>query len=165
MANNSNTSRWLVLLNLILGFFSVGQVWLVQTVCYPLWAYVGQSSFPAYHIAWWHDIWAPIFIPCGLTLVGLIVLFKIRPTEVPISSVWLGLALQMALWGLTAAWWGRWMAELVQVSGPFYGHLYHLLLVTHWLRVAIVTAYGLLMLWMADRAFFKSNILNASYAT
>lgn len=46
----------------------MGQIWLVQLSSYPLWAYVGAHEFHAYHIAWWHSIWGPIFIPAGLAL-------------------------------------------------------------------------------------------------
>ena len=36
--------------------------------------------------------------------------------------------------------------------------LYHQLMLTHWLRVAIVTAYGVLIFWMLARSAFSSRL-------
>jgi hypothetical protein len=47
---------------------------------------------------------------------------------------------------LTAAWWGPLMARLATREQGLLPHNYHLLMTTHWLRVAIVTAYGLVAL-------------------
>jgi hypothetical protein len=154
---NATRSRWLLLVNLALSFYCVGAVWLVQVTCYPLWAYVGSAEFEAYHIFWWHSIWGVILGPAGLVFLGALAMLRWRPAAVSLRMVWLGVALQVALYALTAIWWGRWMAELVQVTGPVYGPLFHRLLVTHWLRVALITAYGLLMFRMAALSFLPKS--------
>lgn len=148
-----NTARWLLLINLALSFYCVGAVWLVQVTCYPLWAYVGRAEWEAYHLFWWHSIWIVILGLGGLTALAAFAMLKWRPPGIPARAVWLGIALQVALYGLTAVWWAPLMAELTQVSGPVYGPMYHKLLITHWLRVGIVTAYGLLALWMTAVSF------------
>jgi hypothetical protein len=147
----------LPLANLAVSFYNVGLIWLTQVVCYPLWAYVGRDQFYAYHGAWWHGIWGVCFVPAGLAVLGAVAMLWVRPPEVPAWQAWVGVALQAATWILTAVWWRRWMAELVAVSGPVYGELYHKILTTHWLRVALVTAYGLLMFRMAAESFSSSS--------
>jgi hypothetical protein len=52
------SARWLLLGVFALGLYGTGQVWLVQLSSYPLWRYVGEAQFPAYHQAWWRSIWA-----------------------------------------------------------------------------------------------------------
>jgi hypothetical protein len=36
--------------------------------------------------------------------------------------------------------------------------LYHELMLTHWIRVAIVTAYGLLAFWMLMRSMISTQV-------
>ena len=145
---NAMLPQWLLLINLALSFVMVGEIWMTQVSCYPLWGYVGPAEYHAYHIAWWHSIWGVVFVPGGLTTLCALAMLRLRPPGVPPWMVWLGIALQVMIYVLTAAWWGRLMAELESVSGPVYGPMYHRLLVTHWGRVALVTAYGMLQLWM-----------------
>jgi len=147
--HNGILTQWLLLVNLALSFYMVGAIWLTQVSMYPLWAYVGPAEYHAYHVAWWHSIWGVIFVPGGLTTLCAFAMLRLRPPGVSAWMVWLGVALQLLIYGLTAVWWGRLMAELESVSGPVYGPMYHQLLVTHWGRVALVTAYGMLQLWMS----------------
>ena len=144
-----NMASGLLLVNLALSFYMVGAIWLTQVSCYPLWAYVGPTEYHAYHVAWWQSIWGVIFIPGGLVTLCAFAMLRLRPPGVPAGAVWLGIVLQVLIYVLTAVWWGRLMAELESVSGPIYGPMYHRLLITHWGRVALVTAYGVLQLWMA----------------
>jgi len=145
---NETLPQWLLLVSLALSFTMVGEIWMTQVSCYPLWAYVGPAEYHAYHVAWWHSIWGVVFVPGGLTTLCAFALLRLRPLGVPAWMPWLGIALQALTYGLTALWWGRLMAELESVSGPVYGPMYHHLLVTHWGRVALVTAYGMLQLWI-----------------
>lgn len=50
-------SEQLLMAACALSFYGVGQVWLVQLSSYPLWTYVGEREFHAYHRAWWRSIW------------------------------------------------------------------------------------------------------------
>jgi hypothetical protein len=70
-------------------------------------------------------------------------------------AVWLGIALHVTTYFLTAIWWAPMMARLVEVVDPSGTptRRFSLLLATHWLRVALVTAYGLLMFWMVRVSF------------
>ena len=146
----------------------LGQIWLVQLSSYPLWAQVGAHEFHDYHIAWWHSIWGLIFVPAGLAILCTIGLFWLRPLAISRSSVWGAIVLLLVAYGLTYIWWAPLMAligstpeeyEKVFKWAPLLdqlglrnkteAQLYDLLMTTHWLRVALITAYSLLIFWMA----------------
>jgi hypothetical protein len=148
-------TRWLLLVNFAVAFYNVGTVWLVQLSCYPLWALVGPADFQAYHEAWWHSIWGVILGPGGVGFLGALAMLRWLPPCVPVRAAWLGVALQVAVYLLTAVWWAPLMARLARVVDPSGTQTpeFLLLLSTHWLRVALFTAYGLLMLWMASVSF------------
>jgi hypothetical protein len=148
-------NRWLLLVNFAIGFYNVGTVWLVQLSCYPLWAVVGRGEFEAYHLAWWHSIWGVILGPGFFGFAGAWAMLWWLPERVPARAVWLGIALQVFVYLLTAIWWAPLMARLVEVvdltGAPT--PLFRLLLSTHWLRVALITVYGALMFWMVRVSF------------
>jgi hypothetical protein len=148
-------NRWLLLVNFAIAFYNVGTVWLVQWTCYPLWVFVGRGEWEAYHLAWWHSIWGVILGPGLLGFLGSWAMLWWRPARISTRAVWLGITLQVATYFLTAVWWAPLMARLVEVVDPsgMPTLLFRLLLLTHWLRVALITAYGLLMFWMVRVSF------------
>jgi hypothetical protein len=143
-----NASQWLLLATCGLGLFGVGQVWLVQLSSYRLFTHVGEREFRAYHAAWWHSIWGVILAPAGLLMVCAALMMWWRAPGVPTWATWLGGALQAGLLLGTALWWGPVMAHLETSGGGLSRERYELLMRTHWLRVGIVSAYGILVLWM-----------------
>jgi hypothetical protein len=74
-------NRWLLLVNFAIAFYCVGTVWLVQCTCYPLWAFVGRGEWEAYHVAWWHSIWAVILGPGLLGFLGSWAMLWWRPAR------------------------------------------------------------------------------------
>ena len=145
-------SQWLLLVTCALSLYSVGNIWPVQLSSYPLWTQVGPGEFHAYHLAWWRSIWGVILAPAGVVFVGAILMPWWRAPGVPPWATGLGLALQLALVVGTALWWGPLMARLEDRAGGLSMARFQLLMATHWLRVAIVTAYGALTLWMLARS-------------
>jgi hypothetical protein len=143
-----NASRLLLAGTCALSFYGVGQVWLVQLSSYPLWTYVGKREFHAYHAAWWRGIWGVILAPAALVVIGSALMLWWRAPGLPSWATWCGFALQIALVVGTAAWWGPLMARLEAPGGGLSLERHRLLLVSHWLRVGLVTAYALLALWM-----------------
>jgi hypothetical protein len=146
-SGHPQASQWLLLVTFALGFYGVGQIWMVQLLCYRLWPWVGKDAFHGYHLAWWRSIWTVIFIPAGLTLAGAVALLRLRPPRVDPLLLWAGLGLQALLCLLTATWWGPLMSRLATREQGLVPHRYRLLMTSHWLRVAIVSAYGLVALW------------------
>ncbi len=141
------TNQWVLLSAFVFGFYGVGQVWLAQSLCYRLWPQVDKASFFVYQTAWWHSIWFVIFVPSGLAFFAALALPWLRPPGANISLLWTGLGVQVLLYVLTAIWWGPLMARMSTPEQGLSPHNYHLLMISHWLRVAIVTAYGLVALW------------------
>lgn len=138
-------SEWLLLATFVFSVYGAGQVWLVQLSSYPLWRFVGATEFRAYHLAWWRSIWGVVLAPAGLTWLGAMLMIWLRPPQVRPGEIWLGVALQAALALGTAAWWGPLMARLETEGGGLDLQRYRALTSTHWLRVALVTAYALLV--------------------
>jgi hypothetical protein len=147
-----NRSQWLLLATCAISLYSVGNIWPVQLSSYRLWRYVGPREFHAYHLAWWHSIWGVILAPAVLVFVGALLMFWWRAPGVPPWAVWAGFGLQLALVLGTAFWWGPLMARLEDSGGGLATARFELLMLTHWLRVALVTAYGALTVWMVARS-------------
>jgi hypothetical protein len=124
----------------------------VQLSSYPLWRFVGPAQFSAYHVAWWRSIWGVVLAPAGLVCLGAVLMIWIRPPQVARVEIWLGVGLQAMLVLGTAAWWGPLMARLETQAGALDPERYRILMNTHWLRVAIVTAYTLLVARMMAEA-------------
>lgn len=156
----------LLLSNLSFSMIGAGQIWLVQLSSYPLWTHVGPAQFRDYHIAWWHSIQGPIFIPAGLAILCTIGLLRHR--SVSRRALWVSIVLICLIYGLTFVWWAplmaliganpgewaatlRWAPQLQGLQGRTQEQLYHLLIETHWLRLALVTAYAAVIFWVALR--------------
>jgi len=135
--------QWVLLVTSALGLYAVGNVWLVQLVCYRLWPHVGQAEAFNYHIAWWHSIWGDLFGPSAIVVLGAVALLWMRPANLKVRLVWLGLALLILTSVGTAIWWAPLMARLVTPDGVILLRDYGLLMSTHWIRVALITAYGI----------------------
>ena len=144
--------RWLLVLTSGLGLYAVGNVWLVQLVCYPLWASLSRAEAFRYHLAWWHSIWGVLFVPAGLVFLGALALVWVRPCGVGGRQVWLGLVLQILIYASTAAWWAPLMARLVKPDGEMLVRDYQLLMSTHWVRLGLITSYGITSFYMLIRS-------------
>jgi hypothetical protein len=144
--------QWLLLITSALSIYGVGQVWLVQLSSYRLWAYVGEHEFGAYHVVWWRSIWGVVLGPAVLVFIGTALMLRWHGPGIPQWCLWLGFGLQIGLVLGTAAWWGPLMADIQAPDGGLSPERYHLLMTTHWLRVAIITAHGLLLCWMLARS-------------
>lgn len=138
--------------NFALAAFGAGQVWLVQLSSYRLFTHVGAREFYAYHLVWWRSIWFVVLGPAGLVFFGAVLMMWWRPPAVQGWMLWCALGLQILLYALTAAWFGPLMARLATPDAGLLPARYHLLMTTHWARVAIITAYALLTGWMVARS-------------
>jgi hypothetical protein len=141
-------NQWVLIMTVFLSVYGVGQIWLVQLSSYKLWAYVGAGEFQAYHWAWWRSIWFVVMGPTVLVFLGSVLMLWMRPVGVPSRAIWLGFALEGLICLGTVIWWGPLMARLANPETGLILPLYRELMLTRWIRVALVTSYGLLAFWM-----------------
>jgi hypothetical protein len=155
---SARSRQWLLLVTLAAACYDVGTVWMVQ-LGYWLWPIVAPADFQRhYHGAWALGILPVIFPVAGVALAGSFAMLRWRPAEVPPWAVRAGAALQAVAWGLTAVWWAPIQANLHYATLPDGGVNpdFTLLFNSHWLRVGLHTAYGVLLLWMAARTFLAA---------
>lgn len=150
-------SQWVLLVAVFLSVYGVGQVWLVQLSSYHLWAFVGPRELATYHMEWWRSIWFVVLVPAGLVFLASALMLLMRPAGISLSMLMLGFALEGLLLLGTAAYWGPLMARLATPEGGLILPLYRELMLTHWIRVALVTAYGLLTFWMLVKSMMAAG--------
>jgi len=140
---------WLLLVHAGATWFMCGLIWFVQVVHYVMFDRVSAAGYVRYqadHMRLTTWVVGPAMLVEAASAVALVAL---RPAGVPMSLVWAGLFLVVALWASTAA---------VQVpahrrlSLGFDPAAHRRLLRTNWLRTAMWTARGLLALWMIHAA-------------
>jgi len=151
------TGRFLLLGTSSLGLYGVGNVWLVQLVCYRLWPHVGRAQAYEYHLAWWRSTWGVLFVPAGLVFLGAFALLWKRPYGIRLRLVWSAIILQLVIYASTAAWWAPLMARLVKQDGGMSLRGYQLLMSTHWVRLALITAYGIAAFYMLIKSATASQ--------
>ena len=110
-----------------------------------------------YHIAWWHSIWGVLFVPAGLVILGSLALLWIRPPGVSRGLAWIGLTFQLVIVVSTAVWWAPLMARLVTPDAGMSLRDYQLLMSTHWIRLALITAYGMASFYMLIKSATVSH--------
>lgn len=150
---------WLLIFNLAAAFYSVGAAWLAQ-LNWQLWRFVGATDFDAYHRAWWHGIWWAIFPIAALAFLGVCAQVRWRSPNVPPWMTWAALALQVLIYIGMALWWGPGQSQLHRTTFPD-GTLdakYAQLVVSNWIRVALLTLAGVLQVVMA----LKSGLFTSS---
>ena len=133
---------WILLATFAFAWYGVGNVWLVQTVAWPLFGYVGQKEFEAYHQRWWDGIKTVILIPGGLAFVGGIALLVFRPAGVSASLIWAGVAVEGVVYVLTAVWYGPQQSRMHDTRLSIFNALNR----TNWIRTALLTIYALIVL-------------------
>jgi hypothetical protein len=134
-----------LLVHLAATVFMVGVIWFVQIVHYPLFGRVGADGFAWYSTA--HSrltgfVVGPPMLVEAATAFALVV----RPPQgVPFSLISIGLVLLGVIWLSTALL----QSPQHTVLGRGFRPASHRFLVrTNWIRTALWTVRGLLVLWM-----------------
>lgn len=123
----------------------VGIIWFVQVVHYPLFERVGKEGFAAYseaHSRLTGYVVGPPMLLEAATALGL--LFW-RSAEIPSLAVWSGLVLLAAIWVSTAL---LQVPRHSRLARGFDAASHRLLVLSNWLRTALWSARGALVLWM-----------------
>jgi hypothetical protein len=93
----------------------------------------------------------PVIFPvAAIAVSGSIALIWLRPEGVTAAPVWLNIALQVATYTLTAAFWARWQAQTHYAKLPdgSLDPMYVRAMSTHWIRATLITLNGLAVFWM-----------------
>ena len=141
-----------LLMNLVLAFYNVGTIWAHEVDIFRSWKLLDPKTFTAVQGVHWKKLPYWIFIPVGLALIGSIGLLWYHPYRIPGWEIRIAFGFQFLSLSLTAAFWGRWQAKLSRDklggASPYLG----LILRTHWIRTALINAYGLMLLHMTLQA-------------
>ncbi len=142
------TKEIFLLLNLALAFYNVGTIWAHEIDIFRTWKLLDQKSFHNVQEVHWKKLPYWVFIPVGLSFIGAIALFWYHPDKILNWEIWLAFIVQFSSHFLTAILWGQWQAKLSKdplgAASPYLAKI----LKTHWLRTALINAYGLILLYM-----------------
>ena len=129
---------------------TVGLIWMVQVVHYPLFAGVGARQFPAYeraHVALTGPVVGPAMVLEAATALALVVA---PMASVPRLLPWLGAGLLIVVWispGLLQVPRHR------DLSAGFEATAHRRLVTTNWIRTVAWSLRGLLVLGMVAHAW------------
>src|SRR5260370_26072850 len=144
-------NQWLLLALAALAWFNAGTVWLIQFSCYPLWPAVGRAAFAAYFQFWQQSTRSVVVLPFALTAAGSLLLLIMARSEFPRWTLWLGLALQMAVEFVRSFLLSPLERHVALLSGQPDAPAYRQLFAANWLLICFVTAYAMFALWMLWR--------------
>ncbi len=138
-------AQGVVLLHLAATLFMVGVIWFVQVVHYPLFARVGSSGFASYEQAHTRRTGWVVAPPMLAELVTAVLLLWVRPAGVPLWAAGAGLALVAVNWAST---WAVQIPFHDRLTRGFDPAVHRRLVATNWLRTAVWSLRGLLVLGM-----------------
>jgi hypothetical protein len=134
-----------LLANLALAFYNVGTIWAHEVDIFRSWQHVG-ADFHRVQEVHWRKLPYWVLAPVALAYVGSLLLIWFHPAGSPAWAIAAYVGLQTLSLVLTALYWGRWQAALSRDPlGPQSPYLAKILR-THWIRTALTTASGLVIL-------------------
>ena len=138
----------ILLIHMAATWIMVGVIWFVQIVHYPLFRLIGRDEFSDYQLSHIHKtsqvVLVPMFIEMGTG--GLLVLSP--PADIPRWLPLMGMGMLLIIWALTG------FVQVPQhdiLTSGFDEKAHRTLLLTNWLRTALWSARGILVLYMLTR--------------
>lgn len=147
------TKEIFLLLNLALAFYNVGTIWAHEIDIFRTWKLLDPKNFHKVQEIHWKKLPYWVFAPVGLALIGSIILFWYHPIKIQLWEIWLTFSFQLLSHSLTAIFWGPWQAKLSQDKSGGASPYLAKILKTHWIRTALINAYGLMLLILSIQAF------------
>ena len=137
--------------NLALAFYNVGIIWAHEVDIFRTWKLLDLKTFRTVQTTHWRKLPYWVFAPVGVSLAGSVALIWYHPTGSPSWAIWGNLVCQLLSHVLTGAMWGRWQAALSTDPHGAQGAFLAKILQTHWIRTALINAYGLILLvWVVQ---------------
>lgn len=159
MIDTAARNRWasvVLIAALALACANAGQI-VMTHVNYMSWARVGVAEMNAVHDSWETAV-DVIIMPLSIaSAAGTVAVALLRHPLVPRWSVGLGIGLQAATFVTSFTMWAQWQnrigqSGLVRMPDGSLNPAYERIMDTHWLRIALMVAYTLLMVGMAIAA-------------
>ena len=141
-------SRTLLVIHLAATLFMVGLIWTIHYVHYPLFAYVGESTYASFQAAHVERIGKLLFVPWlteGVTLLGILALaFLGGHKALRIPSVINGLAMAVVL--VISGFWSA--PTHAKLADGFDTSIHDQLMTVNLIRTLAWTVCGICAMWM-----------------
>lgn len=135
-----------LLLNLALAFYLVGAIWAHEVDIFRNWRVLDAENFRRLQGVHWRKLPYWVFAPLAAALAGSLMLIEVHPPGSPAWAIWGNLGCQIVSHVLTALLWGPWQGKLAQDDAGGRSPWLALILKTHWIRTALINAYGAILL-------------------
>lgn len=149
------TTETFLLLNLVLAFYNIGTIWAHEIDIFRSWKLLDPKTFLNVQTVHWKKLPFWIFIPLAFSFIGSILLFWYHPEGIPTWEIFGSFLLQFTSHILTAIFWGQWQAKLSEDNLGSGSPYLDKILRTHWIRTALINAYGFMLLLMTIQVFAK----------
>lgn len=129
----------------------VGLIWTIHVVHYPLFAYVGESTYAAFQSEHVNRIGKLLFLPWlteGLTLLGILILAflgKNRALRLPVFLNGVGMAIALVISGFWSA------PAHGDLANGFDASVHHRLMNANLVRSLAWTLCGICAVWLVAR--------------
>ncbi len=141
---------WLFLFAFALIFYANGAGFIESFVNYPSWRLIGDHEFLRYHQFIGPRVIALLVAPAFAASLLTIAMLRYRPAAIPLSLVWIAVALQVIIWVSSAA-----IQIPIQVAFGSAGfseeRLASLITSNFWLRRIPNALTAVLFLWMMHK--------------
>lgn len=136
-------ATWLLPVSLFVAAINVGVIFLVQAE-YASWGSFTPEMIDPVHRTWSGTVFGLIIPLAAVTGALALLALVLRHPLVPRWTGWAGVALQVVIGVTSVTMWARWQNEIARTEAL--GAAYESIMDTHWLRVALMTAYSVLVL-------------------
>jgi hypothetical protein len=141
-------SRTLLVIHLAATLFMVGLIWTIHYVHYPLFAYVGESTYASFQAAHVERIGKLLFVPWlteGITLIGVLALAFLGTHKVlRVPAVINGAAMAVVL--VISGFWSA--PAHAKLADGFDTSIHDQLMTVNLIRALAWTVCGICAIWM-----------------
>jgi hypothetical protein len=141
-------SRTLLVIHLAATLFMVGLIWTIHYVHYPLFAYVGESTYASFQAAHVERIGKLLFVPWlteGITLIGVLALAFLGTHKVlRVPAVINGAAMAVVL--VISGFWSA--PTHAKLADGFDTSIHDQLMTVNLIRTLAWTVCGICAIWM-----------------
>ena len=141
-------SRTLLVIHLAATLFMVGLIWTIHYVHYPLFAYVGESTYASFQAAHVERIGKLLFVPWlieGITLIGVLALAFLGTHKVlRVPAVINGAAMAVVL--MISGFWSA--PAHAKLADGFDTSIHDQLMTVNLIRALAWTVCGICAMWM-----------------